>query len=107
MINIAIRTEYYNQCNKLMDPSTKVNGPYQNFPLKKEEVCRFGKMELGTMDSGKTTKLMDMAYLFMRTGMFIRVSGRMIRRMGMAYSRIIMVVNIEGNGLMTNSMVKE
>ena len=67
---------------------------------------RYGQMDPDMMAFGKMEWLTEEVDSYTQMAMYIPVSGRKTRLMGLEYSKIIMEVDTKAIGLMINNMVK-
>lgn len=68
---------------------------------------KHGQMEQLLLDNGKTTKLMAKVNLLMLTETHMKVSGQMIKRMGLVFTTTSMAQNMWAFGKMIYNMASE
>ena len=67
-------------------------------------VFKHGQMEQDMKGTGKITRLMERVSFGMSMGMFLKESGRMIRRTAMGYTLTLTAASTKASGIRINSM---
>ena len=71
------------------------------------EVYKFGKMDQGTMDFGRTARHMVRVVLFTQKVTYTRVNGVKTKLTVLEFNKTIKVAVMKENGRTINKMVKE